>query len=384
MKDTYHFDYIIIGNGLAGLKLALSLTQDPFFDLKTIALIDPSDKTLNDKTWSYWEKGIGKWDHLLLKSWKTATFKSHHLSLSIPLEDYTYKTIRALDFYSWSIKKLKSKKRIHFINDTVKTVSDTKIPIVIGYKNTYTSTHVFDSRISPDFYLDSKKHTTIQQHFRGYVIESEQAFFKDDCFTMMDYRFQYKDTTSFIYMLPYSEHHALIEFTFFSSETVANSVYNDAIKKYIKTELQLTNYTIIETECGNIPMTDFSFKNDHTASITKIGTAGGWVKASSGYAFKATEKYVSKIVDNLKNNQRPTQNLYQKKFQFYDTIFLNVLKHNNEKGPWIFERFYSKNSIKNMFEFLDEDSNIFQDLAIIGSLFSTAFIKALFRVLFRR
>ncbi|MGR7811809.1 lycopene cyclase family protein [Lacinutrix undariae] len=373
-----------MGNGLAGLKLALRLSEDPFFKTKTIALIDSSDKKMNDKTWSFWEKGAGKWDHLLLQSWETALFKSHKVALNIPLKPYTYKNIRSLDFYSWAINTLKKNSNISFIIDTIKSVSESSTPLVSGYKNTYAASHVFDSRITSDYNSTKEKHTLIQQHFRGHVIETKQPCFKVDAFTIMDFEFQHENTTSFMYVLPYSEYHALIEFTFFSSETVANKIYNDAIKKYIKLNYKINDYSIIETECGNIPMTDYPFWKDNTNHITKIGTAGGWVKPSSGYAFKLTEKYVDKIIDNLKNNRLPSYNLYNKKFRFYDTIFLNVLKHNNEKGPWIFERYYSKNSIKNMFEFLDEDSNIFQDLAIIISLFSTTFIKALFRVLFRR
>ena len=57
MAQGKQYDYIIIGNGLAGFQLALALSQDTFFDNKKIALIDKSDKTENDKTWSFWEKG---------------------------------------------------------------------------------------------------------------------------------------------------------------------------------------------------------------------------------------------------------------------------------------------------------------------------------------
>ena len=56
MTNNPHFDYIIIGNGLAGLQLVLKMSEDVFFENKTIALIDPLEKNSNDKTWSFWEK----------------------------------------------------------------------------------------------------------------------------------------------------------------------------------------------------------------------------------------------------------------------------------------------------------------------------------------
>ena len=47
-------------------------------------------------------------------------------------------------------------------------------------------------------------------------------------------------------------------------------------------------------------MTNFPFENYNTQQVTKIGTAGGWVKGSTGYSFKHTEKKVTKIIANLK------------------------------------------------------------------------------------
>ena len=70
-----------------------------------------------------------------------------------------------------------------------------------------------------------------------------------------------------------------------------------------------------------------------------------------------------------------------RKFKFYDKIFLKVLHDENEKGEWIFEQFYSKNSIDSMFRFLDEESTFLEDLKIMKSLFSFSFIKALFKTL---
>ena len=116
-------------------------------------------------------------------------------------------------------------------------------------------------------------------------------------------------------------------------------------------------------------MTNFPFEKYSTNHITKIGTAGGWVKGSTGYSFKHTEKKVSKIIQNLKEQNIPSKGLCNKKYQFYDAIFLNVLKDDNHKGEWIFEQFYSKNSIETMFKFLDEESSFFEELKIRICLF---------------
>lgn len=383
MQDDNHFDYIIIGNGLAGLQLALGLSKDPYFESFKIGLIDSSDKSINDKTWSFWEKGKSQWDIMVQKEWHTAKFQSQSLSLSLSLGDYTYKSIRSIDFYNWVKKHLSSKTNFRYVLDHVQSIDVSDKLQVVGNKKTYTAKHIFDSRIPYEFYSKPSKFTLIHQHFKGWIIEAEKPCFQPNTFTMMDYRFRYKDSTSFIYVLPFSETKALVEFTFFTPYTVEEHIYDETIKKYLNEELKLENYDIIETEVGNIPMTDFPFWDYHTKQVTKIGTGGGWVKGSSGYSFKHTEKNVSQIIENIKSGKKPSEGLFQSKYKFYDTVFLNVLKNENDKGVWIFERFYSKNTIKTMFKFLDEETSFAEDITIMKSLFSLAFIKALFRVLFR-
>lgn len=383
MQNDNHFDYIIIGNGLAGLQLALGFLNDPFFNSKQVALIDLSEKTTNDKTWSFWEQGPGQWESIVYKSWNNALFRSDIVDLKIPLNAYTYKSIRSLDFYKLAQNQLKASLNFHFILDEITDIKSTDGLKVIGKQNTYTANHVFDSRIPESYFLKNSSYSVVHQHFKGWVIKTEKPFFQPEAFTMMDYRFNYNSSTSFIYVLPFSETEALIEFTFFTPFFVVEIVYEETLKNYINNHLNIENYEIIETEIGNIPMTDFPFWNYSTAQVTKIGTGGGWVKGSTGYSFKHTEKYVQKIIDNIKIGRDPSSDLMRKKFKFYDAIFLDVLNRNNKKGIWIFEQFYSKNSIDTMFRFLDEETSFKEDFQIMNSLFSLAFIKAFFRVLFR-
>ena len=70
------FDYIIIGSGLAGLQLAYAFSLDPFFKNLKLAIIDPSSKKTNDKTWCFWEKGLGQWDEIITRYWNQGEFIS--------------------------------------------------------------------------------------------------------------------------------------------------------------------------------------------------------------------------------------------------------------------------------------------------------------------
>lgn len=376
-----HYDYIIIGNGLAGLQLALAFNNDTHFINKRIALIDPSTKTSNDKTWSFWEQNVGRWDDIIYQKWSKATIFASNKTIDLNLHPYCYKTIRAIDFYTHCITILKQNENITFLNETVTSVVDGEIVTINTNINKYTANHVFDSRIAKDAMSRLNHYTTITQHFKGWIIKTNKDAFDPETITMMDYRLKDGNQTTFNYVLPFSKREALVEFTYFTEHTVEEHVYDSYIKKYIKDYLKIEDYQIIETEMGQIPMTNFPFEQSNTNNITKIGTAGGWVKGSTGYSFKLTEKKVAIIIANIKANQIPSKDLFKAKYKFYDKIFLKVLKDENYKGEWIFEKFYSKNSTQTMFRFLDEDSSFKEELQIMYSLFSWSFIKAFFKTL---
>jgi lycopene beta-cyclase len=377
-----HFDYVIVGNGLAGLQLALKLASDSYFDNYKIALIDPSSKTKNDKTWSFWEKHATLWDSITEKEWEQATFISKSKEINLNLHPYRYKTIRSIDFYKNSKLVLSQKSNIMFITDTVTSLKETNnfVQIFTKHQN-YTSKHVFDSRIPTAFKNPINEVISLKQHFKGYFIDAVSDVFNEKKLVMMDYRLKDGDQTTFMYVLPFSKRKALIEFTYFTEQLVKESVYDTYIKTYIKDYLHVDEYQIIETETGHIPMSTFNFEKFNTAKITKIGTGGGWVKASTGYSFKHTEKKVTQIVSNIKLNKTPSFKLFKKKYKFYDKVFLKVLKDENSKGEWVFQQLYNKNSIQSIFRFLDEESTIIDELKIMWSLLSWRFLKAFFKTL---
>ncbi|TXD84232.1 lycopene cyclase [Subsaximicrobium wynnwilliamsii] len=381
-KTSKHYDYVIIGNGLSGLQLALKMAKDVYFNSMRIALIDPSEKDENDRSWSFWEIGKGQWDAIIHKSWDHAIFQSSQQKALLDLAPYHYKTIRSIDFYEHAKTKLSAKANFNFILEKVLSVVESETSLITTDKNQYTANHIFDSRM-PEAYFSTEANKSIKilQHFKGLVIKTERPKFETSAITMMDYRLKDGEQTTFTYVLPFSETEALVEFTYFTAETVPESTYDKYLEHYISEYLKIEDYQILEVETGVIPMTNFPFDSYSTKHLTKIGTAGGWVKGSTGYSFKLTEKKVTRIIENIKASRNPSEGLFRNKYKVYDKIFLKVLSEENEKGEWIFERFYTKNKVQTMFRFLDEESTFAEELSIMSSLFSWSFIKAFFKTL---
>ncbi|WP_010181111.1 lycopene cyclase family protein [Aquimarina agarilytica] len=378
-EPPLNFDYIIIGSGVAGLQLALAMSSNKKLSNKRIAILDRSKKTTNDKTFCFWEKGAGKWDELVSKSWHQAFFYSNtNKKLSIDLAPYSYKKIKSIDFYNYCIKKLKDKPQFTFFTEEVNVVTEKLDKVTIKTPNNiFVCDHLFDSRLPECFKKRKESFTYIDQSFSGFEIETKTAFFDPNNFTMMDYRFTWKDSTSFMYILPENNTNALVEYTFFAPFTLSKTEFESQLKKYLKTQLKGTEYIIKNTETGVIPMTDYPFEKRQTLRITKIGTAGGWVKASTGYSFKRSEKFVSSIIDQLINNQNVVGYQAAPRFKFYDKLLLKVLEKQNQKGPEIFFKMYKNTPPTTFFKFLDEETSLMEEVKLILKLPYLPFIKAL-------
>ena len=374
------YDYAIIGAGAAGLQLAMAMATDTFFTERSILIIDKSTKEINDRTWSYWEMGHGLWDQLLSASWTKGNFVASDYRKNLDLGDYTYKTLRSIDFYDFCKKSIAELENIDWIQDEVLEVAPDDPVRIASTTDTYHAQHVFDSRIDPEYYTSQDNYVRILQHFKGWVVETDKQVFKPDKFTMMDFRTTLDKLTSFIYVLPLSATSGLVEFTLFTPQLIADEVYDEKIDEYLKEVLQ-TEYNIVEIEKGIIPMTDYPFQHANERQITKIGTAGSWVKPSSGYSFKNCERYASTIVKNLKIGLDISQGIADKRHRLYDTIFLDVLHNSNKLGQAIFTTMYRKNPAHRILKFLDEDTNLKEDLKIINSFQTNPFLKALFRKL---
>lgn len=382
MSQT-HYDIAITGAGAAGLQLALAMRADAFFATKKILILDKDQKDTNDRTWSFWEKGAGKWDHLIEQSWEQGDFFSSDKMCALQLAPYRYKTLRSLKFYDFAKKEIATATNITWLHDEVKMVEEKDVLHISGAKKTYTANLVFDSRIPTDFLKTQDPYTRLLQHFRGWLIRTPEDRFDPDNFTMMDFRLRWPGTTSFTYVLPFSKREALVEFTLFTPSLLQQDDYDQMLHRYCHEILAIHQFDIIETEQGVIPMSDFPFHNYSTDPHLKIGTAGGWVKPSSGYSFKNCEKNAQLIVDNLKQGRPVGQGLHRSRFRWYDSIFLDVLNRRNDLGPSIFSDMYFKNDIQKIFAFLDEESSLWDDITMFTKFPKRLFLKSLLHHLTR-
>jgi len=221
------------------------------------------------------------------------------------------------------------------------------------------------------------------QHFKGVVVESDQFNFDPNRATLMDFRVSQVEGTTFIYVLPLSKNRALVEYTLFTASLLTPEQYNQGIANYIKEFLGVSDYKIVEEEFGIIPMTTQRF-HWYANGALNIGTAGGQTKGSSGYTFQFIQKRSTQLAALMQRNtdwSKLKSTLVQiqgdsKRFHFYDRVLLNVLAANYYPGDQVFATLFEKNPAHRVFQFLDNETSLLQELQIISSLPTWSFLKA--------
>jgi len=374
-----NYDYIITGSGASGLMLAYRMAKDSFFDNASILIIDKEKKTSNDRTWCFWENGEGEWDELLHKSWDKILFESNIYKNTIPLQSYAYKMLRSGVFYDKLWNFIETKNNISFIKANVISILDTAEGVFVETSICqYRAVKLLNSVDFDQKYTRQEEYPVLLQHFTGWFVETKKNYFDDSVATFMDFTVDQKRNTRFMYVLPISPNKALFEYTLFSKEVLTKDEYEGELLKYLATK-SITEYTITEIEQGVIPMTSYKFWDQNSKNILHIGTVGGWTKASTGYTFKNTSKKTIQLIAFLKAENNFTHFRKKTRFWWYDLLLIDVLSSYNHLGSKLFSTLFKRNSLKNVFRFLDEETSFIEDLRIMLSMPPLRFIVALFR-----
>jgi lycopene beta-cyclase len=361
----------------------MRMVQHQAFDKKSILVIDKAPKNTNDRTWCFWEKEPGLFEPVVHHQWQQVHFFSNYFSSLIDLSPYHYKMIRGIDFYNFVFDAAHKNSNVTFLYGDVECISnESNVAKVVVNDETFTAQYIFNSILFSKPRIAGNKYYLLQ-HFKGLMIETTDAAFDPTQATLMDFRIDQSNGTSFMYVLPVSANKALIEYTLFTPALLPKEQYDDALLNYINGYLKLSNYKIVEEELGVIPMTNIPF-NKGSQNIINIGTAGGQTKASTGYTFQFIQKQAQQIVDDLLlYGQIITHGkLIDRRFNLYDSTLLNILHHKKLGGDKIFAELFKKNKVESVLRFLDNESDLHDEWKIMRSLPQAIFLKAALQEIF--
>ena len=382
IKQTHiSVDYTFIGFGAANCLLLKKLIECESLNGKSIAIIEPSSKNKNDRTFCFWsttaEIEALRLDKLISTSWKKISINK---SKAETIEPFIYAHIKGLDLYTETQRLLTT------INSSYYTESFQGEPVVCSDHIELTLSEVllktkfvFDSR-PPLFSIPANNQSLLYQSFYGWEIETTEYSFDNETATLMDFNIPQNESCQFMYILPFSKKNALVEVTRFGNEPITEEESNELLEAYLANNS--IDYTICATEHGVIPMASTPLQNEDFGPLwIKTGARANMIKPSTGYAFLAMAHDASLIVQNLENQEPIIRKKTKKRFQLYDRLLLKILDKKDAKGSKIFSTLFEKIPAAKVLLFMSEKTHVGQELSIFSKLpfltFFSAFVNDL-------
>ena len=374
-----HYDFIFAGGGLASLSLAYRLIQCSLRDT-SILIIDHDAKQRNDRTWCFWAPAGQPtlFDGIVSHEWDWLRVASDGWNKDIALRNYRYQMIRGIDLYRFARQQLSAAPNVAFLQATVEAIEDRdELVTVMADGNRFQGQWVFDSRFNlAHFKPNPERYHFLRQYFKGWLIETPRASLDPRVATVMDFRTPQQNEMRFFYVLPFSETCALVEFVALSPDPS-----DEALQAYVKAILKIDDYQILAREGGVNPLTDYPFPRRASPHVMRIGTPGGRVKPSSGYAFTRIQQNSTAIVNSLERSGHPfdvaPDSAY---YRLCDTLLLDLMQHHGAQIEPIFAALFQNNPIERVLRFLDESASPAENAQLIVSLPPKPFLQTLWNM----
>lgn len=377
-ESNYIADYVFIGLGAANSLIIKQMHVHDMLSTASLVIIDPDEKMLNDKTFCFWaqDKEITElgFASLINHSWGRLGINEDDPQSVWP---YTYHHISSLTLYD-DIRSILSSCNVVFIREQAESIEKNPNASILTVKtlnHIVNAKHVFDSR-PPQWNSPQSNQIFLLQSFYGWRITTEEPQFDSNTFTMMDFSVDQSIATQFVYILPFSSTHALIELTRFGASPIDYEYAQEQLSAYCKLK-QFGNYTIESEEQGIIPMSTCSIKQDQLCdNWFRTGSGAGKIKPSTGYAFKEMARDAIHIVKSLKYEKPPQRVIHRSgRFAFYDRLLLKILESHPHRGKEIFEDLFHHVRGKRVLQFLEEKTSFIEEIAVFMALPKVLFMK---------
>ncbi len=376
-SNQRHADIVIIGAGAAGLSLAVALARSPL-NHKRVVLLDSKAEFRHDRTWCYWALEDHPFRSAEKHRWHQWRIHTPERAINCQSNRYPYVHLPSYAMYRHAQTIIEGQPSFDLhLGVEVKGCTEQGGHVDIdSSEGTWRASHVFDSRPSP-----RATNTSLKQHFLGWVIHTGKAVFDPSTVTLMDFRVPQTQGVHFMYLLPFSATTALVEDTYFSNQTLATEVYEQALRSYLNTHYAC-DYVITHREQGVIPMdTRVAHSRAPSSRIVSIGMAAGVAKPSTGYAFTFMQRHGAAICEALTREPWRAPPVRAQRWIELDGILLNQLRVAPEQGAKIFARLFDRVPNESMLRFLSEQASTRDILKVMRSVPRLSFMQTALRSL---
>ncbi len=375
MSVGYDYDRVIVGGGCAGLSLAVELAARALPGRTLV--IEPRTDFERDRTFCHWDVEPHRFEAGVAHSWSRWAVRFEGRRTEHETRRYRYRELPSDHFYGLALDLLRGSDQVEVALGTSasKLVPDGDGVEIATSRGTVRAGLVFDGR-PPRMAAPPP----LLQHFVGLRVRTDAPVFDPDTVTLMDFDVPQEPAIHFGYVLPYGPCEALVESTFFSPTPLPPAHYRRQVDRYLRERHGVVDYEVVGGESGVIPMGGRPAVDVDDPSVIPIGTAGGLVKPSTGYAFGAIQRWSRAMVAHLRAGGRPAPPPPRDRLSSaLDALFLSVLRRHPERGPALLEGLFRRVSPDPLVRFLTDTARPSDRLAVVSALPAPLFLREAWR-----
>ena len=357
--------------------------KEGLLDDKTLLIVECDKSKQNDRTWCFWGDALIQDLSFVDFSWSQVQVFGE----SQRIDPYTYHHCRSEAFYAFVKNALVSSGHIDWCFGRVAATRQigSQVSVDVQIDN---DAGVENLNVAAEWFFGSggasveTSEIALWQSFVGWRVKSKsgETIFDSAACTLMDFRIEQRGKTRFLYVLPFSGEEALIEVTQFDKEILGLEEGQRMLQEIC--EIRGWDVSMIELEHNAIPMSSIFDASErfHAADtrIVLLGVVAGALKPTTGYGFLRMMQHGKSIASALKSNELIPTIYRKRRFRFYDDLLLRILQKHPNRGKQIFDQLFQHQRASTVLRFLNEKTNLLQEIVIFSWLPKRLFLRTLF------
>jgi lycopene beta-cyclase len=359
----------IRGAGVAGCALAQAL-KARFPELQ-ITIFDRRPRLPHPpRTFCFFETGRVSASVTPAMQWRRVRVAGGDFSRVIDCSATPYTLVRGDDFFESAVHSLEEL-GVQFVWQAGESrLGPTAVTLGGG---TYRFDLVVDAAFDPAPVVPR-----LWQSFAGVLVETERPSFDCGEATLMELQGSSTESPlSFMYVLPFSATTALVEHTTFSFSQLTEAEHFAFVERWLRAR-GIDRWRELAREHGAIPM---GLDVGKAPPWPVVGTAGGGVRAGTGYGYQGIHQQVQRLADDLSRGAYsggpwrfdPTRAI----LRIGDRLLLRALRRRPECGEDILGALLKTARDSDLVAFLAGEADLLQSLRVMSCVPKRQMVGAL-------
>lgn len=337
----HRFDYIIVGAGLSGSTLLLTIFNSPLRAKKILLIDNHLYSTKQQRLWSFWTHKEHVLSPIITKRWNNISIAGDTGVSLYHLASNSLQLLQSSDLHRYVYQSYEKKKSVKVMNAEVKTVFSNFAHAGVQLNNNeqYIADYVFDSSSLGIPFMSNPPGVF------GWTwdIHTRRDSFDSSSVTLFDFRCTPRDRFSFFYLLPQSPRHATITLSQFGYKSDMLSQSRSALNRYLSAVMHIRTFHVTDESFAFIPVAQSPQPRNPEHRIMPIGSRAGLVNSLTSYAAAAIINDCEQIVNALVTTGRPFFNGRPLGYSSLNRLMMKLTHTNPDAARRLFQAVFEKN-----------------------------------------